>query len=97
MSAYVINRVNATQWRWLKEYGAPTRAIIEKHGGCYLAQGGTTEELEGKGELPTALVVLEFPDMESAKAWNNDPDYQPLKELRQANADVEIALIDGLG
>lgn len=96
MPAYVVNRVNATKWSWLKAYGAPTKAIIEKHGGRYLAQGGETEALEGSGELPAALVVLEFPDMDSAKAWYNDPDYQPLKAIRQANADVEITLIDGL-
>lgn len=96
MSAYVVSRVNATKWSWLKEYGGPTKALIEKHGGRYLVQGAG-EKLEGEGPLPAAIVVIEFPDRDSANAWYNDPAYQPLKEIRQANANVELALIDGLG
>lgn len=95
MSAYIVSRVNATQWSWLKEYGAPTKALIERHGGRYLVQGAG-EKLEGDGGLPAAIVIIEFPDRESANAWYADPEYQPLKAIRQANADVELALIDGL-
>jgi uncharacterized protein (DUF1330 family) len=96
MSAYVVSRVNATQWSWLKQYGAATKSLIEKHGGRYLAQGGKAVALEGAEPLPAALVVIEFPDMASAQAWYADPDYQPLKALRQANAEVELSLVDGL-
>ena len=96
MSAFVISRVNAKQWGWLKEYGAVTKALIEKHGGRYLAQGGNAMALEGDVTLPAALVVIEFPDMNSAMAWYGDPDYQPLKALRQANADVDFSLVEGL-
>ncbi len=96
MSAYVISRVNAESWGWLKEYGAPTKALIEKHGGRYLAQGGKAVLLEGETPLPAALVVMEFPDMDSVMAWYDDPDYQPLKALRQANADVELSFVEGL-
>lgn len=96
MSAYVVSRVNATDWSWLKEYGAATKALIEKHGGRYLAQGGKAVALEGDDPLPAALVVMEFPDMESVMAWYEDPDYQPLKALRQASADVELSVVDGL-
>ena len=96
MSAYVVSRVNATEWSWLKEYGAATKSLIEKHGGRYLAQGGKSVSVEGNESLPAALVVIEFPDMESAMAWYEDADYQPLKALRQANAEVELSLVDGL-
>jgi len=96
MSAFVISRVNAEQWGWLKEYGAATKALIERHGGRYLAQGGDATLLEGDVPLPAALVVIEFPDMNSAMAWHDDPDYQPLKALRQANAEVELSLVEGL-
>ena len=96
MSAFVISRVNAKRWGWLKEYGAATKALIERHGGRYLAQGGKAAALEGDSPLPAALVVIEFPDMNSAMAWYEDPDYQPLKALRRENADVELALVEGL-
>lgn len=96
MTAYVVNRVNATNWSWLKEYNAPTKVLIEKHGGRFLAQGGKAVALEGDEPLPAAMVVIEFPDMASAIAWHEDPDYQPLKALRQANASVELSLVEGL-
>lgn len=96
MSAYVVSRVNASKWSWLKEYGAATKSLVEKHGGRYLAQGGKAVALEGEEPLPAALVVIEFPDMESAMAWYEDPDYQPLKAIRNENADVELSLVEGL-
>lgn len=96
MSAYVIGRVNATEWGWLRDYGAQTKAVIEKHGGRYLVQGGAMTTFEGDEPLPSAYTVIEFPDAQSAQAWFDDPDYQPLKALRQANARVELTLVDGL-
>ena len=56
-------------WRWLKEYGPITAALIEKHGGHYPVRGGEVERLEGEEEKPDAYVVLEFPTMEHARAW----------------------------
>ena len=97
MSAYVVGRVNASEWSWLKEYSAATSALIEKHGGRYVAQGGKASALEGSEPLPAAFVIIEFPDVASATAWFEDPEYQPLKALRQANASVELSLIEGVG
>ncbi len=96
MAAYIVNRVNATQWSWLKEYSPATNALIEKHGGKFLVQGGKAVALEGEDPLPAALVIIEFPDTDSAMAWYNEPEYQPLKALRQANADVQLTLVEGL-
>ena len=96
MSVYVIGRLRTEDWSWLKEYGAATKALIEKHGGRYLAQGGKTERFEGSEELPSAVVIMEFPDAASAHAWHDDPDYQPLKELRQAKSSLELTLVEGL-
>ncbi|MEE9551225.1 MAG: DUF1330 domain-containing protein [Candidatus Binatia bacterium] len=42
------------------------------------------------------IVVLEFPSMEQAKAWYNDPAYTPMIKLRQSGSDAEIVLVEGL-
>jgi len=42
------------------------------------------------------VVVLEFPSMEHAKSWYNDPDYAPLITLRQGGSDLDFILVDGL-
>ncbi len=96
MSVYVIGRLRTDDWSWIKEYGAATKALIEKHGGHYIAQGGKMEKLEGREELPSAIVMIEFPDAASAHAWHDDPDYQPLIELRQAKSQLELTLVEGL-
>lgn len=96
MSAYVIVRLNSSDWSWLREYGQATNELIEKHGGRYLAKGGEMAALEGNEPLPNACTVIEFPDLESARAWYDDPAYQPLKKIREGAADAEIILVDGL-
>ena len=44
--------------------------------------------------MPLGVVILEFPSLHRAKAWHDDPDYVPLKQLRQANVDVEIFVVE---
>ena len=96
MPAYAIGRLKAENWKWLKEYGPVTAALIEKHGGRYLARGGEVEQLEGDEALPDAYVMLEFPSMEHARNWYADAEYAPMIELRQANSTIEFVLVDGL-
>lgn len=97
MAAYVI--VRALEMRntaWREEYAPKTAALVQKHGGRFLVRGGTRESLEGSGKLPVNIVVLEFPSMEKAKAWYNDPDYAPLIKLRQSGCDTELVLVEGV-
>src|SRR5215467_11177946 len=95
MAAYIIGlrRSAPRETAWLKEYLPKTAALIAKHGGKPLIGGNTTPRLlalEGAGEPPLGVVVLEFPSLEQAQAWHDDPDYAPLKQMRQANLDMEI-------
>jgi len=96
MPAYAIGRLRAGNWSWLKEYGPVVSALIEKHGGRYLARGGEMQRLEGEDELPDSYVMLEVPSMEQARAWYDDPEYAPMIELRQAHCALEFVLVEGL-
>jgi uncharacterized protein (DUF1330 family) len=95
MPAYVIGRLESEGWKWLREYGPPTARLIAKHGGKYLVRGGAMERLEGERALPDAFVMLEFPTLAAARAWYHDPEYAPLRGLRQAHALTELVLVDG--
>jgi uncharacterized protein (DUF1330 family) len=75
-------------------YLAKTLPFIEKHGGRYLTKGGTHEMLEG--DKPSRVVIVEFPNKEAARAWYNDPGYQPLIPDRHAVAKSTMTLIDGV-
>jgi uncharacterized protein (DUF1330 family) len=97
MAAYVIVRVlEVRDTAWREEYGPKTAALVQKHGGKFLVRGGAKESLEGGGKLPANIVVLEFPSMERAKAWYNDPAYAPLIKLRQSGCEAELVLVEGV-
>jgi len=42
------------------------------------------------------LVVLEFPDVATIKAWYHSPEYQRLLELRKRTATSDLVIIDGV-
>jgi uncharacterized protein (DUF1330 family) len=95
MPAYVIAEVtvrDAATYERYKELAPPT---IATYGGRYLARGGATAAFTGAWH-PSRLVILEFPSMEQARAWWDSPEYAPAKSMREASADAQIVLVDGL-
>jgi len=94
MTAYVILEVSVTDHSWQSSYLEPTAKLVAKHGGRYLALG-SPEKIEGDRELPSAVVLLEFPSIEASKAWHADPEYQPLIKLRQSGSTAEGLLLAG--
>jgi uncharacterized protein (DUF1330 family) len=99
MAAYVIGvrRSAPRETAWLKEYLPKTAALIAKHDGKALIGGNSTPRLlalEGAEKPPLSVVILEFPTLEHARAWHDDPDYAPLKQLRQTNVDMEIFVVE---
>jgi uncharacterized protein (DUF1330 family) len=66
--------------RYRNEYVPAVRPLLRTHGGEMLVTGFEAEAAEG--EPPNSTVVIRFPDAEAARGFLNDPDYQPVKELR---------------
>jgi uncharacterized protein (DUF1330 family) len=42
------------------------------------------------------MVMIEFPSMENARAWYNDPDYRSLIKLRQSGSTLDLILVESL-
>ena len=91
MTAYMVFDVTVTDRSWQDRYLEPTAALVAKHGGRYVALG-PPERIEGDRETPSALVIIEFPSVEAAKAWHADPAYRP---LRRAGSVSEALLVAG--
>jgi uncharacterized protein (DUF1330 family) len=70
-------------------------ALIEAHGGRYLARGGASEVLEGTW-TPRRSVILEFPSMAALKAFHDAPEYRPLRDMRERSARSNIVAIEGI-
>ena len=94
MPAYVIADVEVHDPDGFREYHDGVPDVIAAHGGRYVVRGGQTETLEGDWH-PTRLVVLEFDDLEQARAWYASPEYQRLKESRQGAASASLVLVPG--
>ena len=59
-----------------------------------LAAYGTSETLEGAAA--EGVVLLQFPDMATAKAWYESPAYQAAREHRLRGADYRFILFEGM-
>ncbi len=96
MSAYVIYQQTelTDPEAYQRDYLGPARASIAKFGGKQLV-GGAFEVLEGDWPGPR-IVVHEFPDMETLKAWYSSDDFQPLIAIRQSVSKGNLIVADGL-
>ncbi len=95
MPAYLIARVNVTNMDQYKEYMKLTPAAIEKYGGKFRVRGGEKVTLEGPEEK-NRVVMLEFADMDTAKAFYDSPEYQEAKAKREGAAEGSFILLEGL-
>ena len=68
MAAYVIVRVDVTDWDRYREYMHHTPRVIQKFGGHFIVRGGEAITVEGPTE-ESRIVVIEFPTIEQAKAF----------------------------
>ena len=96
MQAYAIGLVQMRDPSWVEEYLAKLQPLLERHGGRCIVRTWQMEKLEGGAPPPDALVILEFPTVEDARAWYRDPEYAPLVKLRQGGSDTELILAAGV-
>jgi len=96
MPAYVIASVTDT-WdqEKLVEYRNGNTTAVENHGGRFVVRGGDHEVLEGE-TAPVRVIVIEFPDMDTARAWYGSDEYARLRELRRSASTTDIVLVDGV-
>ncbi len=95
MPAYVIFvRDNAVRDEAaMTEY---TRLAMAGNGGHQVRPRVAFGQIEGfEGPAPAGVVMLEFPDMEEARAWYNSPGYQKAIPFRQKAADYRVFLVEG--
>lgn len=95
MPAYIVSRVVIRSAEDMKQYMAEAPASVAAFGGRYLVRGNAVQALEGSWEHDR-MVIVEFPDKESALAWYQSEQYRPLRDLRQRSADAVILLAEGV-
>jgi uncharacterized protein (DUF1330 family) len=95
MPAYIIVDTVIENAEEYEKYKALARPIAEKFGGVYRVRGGDMEAFETDLWSPTRMVIVEFPDMQSVRAFVESEEYAPVKPLRRDNARCTLAILDG--
>ncbi|MEA3217587.1 MAG: hypothetical protein QOJ19_3743 [Acidimicrobiia bacterium] len=95
MTAYLVALINTHDPSWGPPYREKMKDYEAKHHGVHIA-AGPLEQVEGVPTPAKTLVIVEFPDIDAARAFYNDPEYLPLIQLRQTGSTSQIMLVDGL-
>jgi uncharacterized protein (DUF1330 family) len=94
MSVYLIADVKVTDDAWIPGYASDVHAIVHKHGGKYLTRSANITTIEGEKPDTSVIGILQFPSMEAARAFINDPAYAPYAKARQAGSISRFNIVD---
>ena len=72
---------------------AANAEAFSKYGGKFLVRGGVQQVEEGS-QRPRS-VVIEFKDLETAKACYHSPESQHAKSLRDAASQGDLVIVEG--
>lgn len=78
----------------LREYGKLAGPTLRDFGAVPRAANAPGVVLEGAA-APN-VVILEFPDLDTARAWYASPAYQRAAAIRREAADADFLLVEGL-
>ncbi len=94
-SAYIIANVKVTNPQQYEDYKKWSTAAMQAHGAEVCVRGGPVEVLEGDW-TPDRLVILKFPSVEAAKAFDASPEYTKARAARQGAAVMRMVVVEGL-
>jgi uncharacterized protein (DUF1330 family) len=90
---YWVVSVDVTDPEGYQLYIKETLNASKKYGAQYLARGGKTEIVEGKGRA--RIVIMEFQDFATALACYHSPEYAQAIELRKGKAIADVIVTEG--
>jgi uncharacterized protein (DUF1330 family) len=90
---YWCARVDITEPAAYQAYMQADAEGYARYGGRFLVRGGRFEPVEGQARSRNLLI--EFPDMASARAYYHSPEYQRAAMLRRGKAIFDLIIIEG--
>jgi uncharacterized protein (DUF1330 family) len=76
-----------------KEYLAESAKAFRKFGARFLARGGQSEQVEGKGR--SRFIVLEFKNYATALECYHSPEYAVARTARNGRAVFDLVITEG--
>ncbi|MFG2486324.1 MULTISPECIES: DUF1330 domain-containing protein [Streptomyces] len=95
MTAYAIAHIRPeTMNEDILRYIETIQSTMDPFGGRFLVHGKEAEVLEGP--FPSTIVMIGFPDIETARAWYASDAYQAILPLRTDHIPGEVILVEGV-
>ena len=95
MAAYLIVDTLLSDAALYEQYKLKARALIEKFGGEYLARGGHMTLRETELWSPSRLVLVKFPDVETANRCLDSIEYQQIFAISKKSARRTAVILEG--
>jgi uncharacterized protein (DUF1330 family) len=84
--------------QFIASYGKAAAELVTRFGGRYVFRGsGPAELLEGQWGAGAAVLISEWPDLESVHRFWNSKEYAEVKQLREGLADVQVLAVGSSG
>ena len=93
MVAYVVVQVKVKNSEKLADYAKAAGDTIAAHGGKFSVRAAVLETMTGKADFDR-FVLIEFPDVDTARGWYQSPEYQELIPKRDEAADMVFVLAE---
>ena len=94
-SAYVIANAAATDPAQYEACLKCSSSAMQAHSAEIGVRGGKVEVLEGDW-TPDRLVILKFPGIDAAKAFDASPEYGKARAARQGAAIMRMVVVEGV-
>jgi uncharacterized protein (DUF1330 family) len=92
---YVVAEVEVRDAEAYARYKPLAAAAVAKYGGRYLVRGGATQGIEGA--MPAGRsVVMEFPSVAAALAFEHSPEYRAAAAIRHQAAQSRVFVVAGV-
>src|SRR5580693_9852528 len=95
MAAYLISDITVRDRAAFEIYRTRAADAIHTYGGRYLARLGKVQVLEGSWN-PNMIVIVEFPNLEQARAWYRSTEYAFALEVHDKALSRNLILVDGV-
>jgi uncharacterized protein (DUF1330 family) len=96
MSAFVISEVQMVDPEAANRYIALAEKSIARHGGQYVARAAVPDVPEGEWDEGRRVVIVEFPSMETLRAWYASDDYAEALAIGKTALDRRLLFVPGI-
>ena len=96
MATYLIVDTLLDKPELYEEYKLKAKPLVEQFGGEYLARGGQLTLKETDLWSPTRMVLVRFPDAQSASRFYGSPEYQAILPISKQSARRTMIMLEGV-